>query len=172
MWELFGDELSGWGAAAVGGAAVAVLGAVAALLVNVIKAKGGVQVELTDAERKARREDEAAGRKADTAMVKEYKELVAAQRADLAEHRKQIHDLRDDLQELSNKLAMCEMHHARAGERIAHLEDALEREGIPFRKWDGSGSGGHAPIPPQTQTPPPATRQNRPAPPAEETSGE
>jgi hypothetical protein len=47
-----------------------------------------------------------------------------------------------------NANAVCEARNAKAEERIASLEEALEEAGIPHRKWaPDEGSGTHRPLP-------------------------
>jgi hypothetical protein len=186
MWVLFADELSGWGAAAIGSVATAVLAAVGTLVARWYMARGGyakdvaaATVSVSDAERKARREQEDADRKnrreeedaehkRDNVTIRELKALVEAYKLSHRENRDEIHELRDGLATLSNKLAVCEVQCARRDERIGSLEDALTAAGIPHRPWNpgaAGGSGAHVSL----RTPPPV---RPPSPPSEGEAGE
>ena len=98
--------------------------------------------ELAADERRERREDDASDRRAEAVAVRELKELIVVQRADISEYRQQRHADRTEMQAMFNKLSLCEQHHARAEERIAALEDALTKNEIPFHR---RGSGPAAP---------------------------
>lgn len=163
---LFGD-MSGWGAAGVGSLMTATLIGVGTLVARYFRGKGGYAKDVADAtvtvsaeERKARREHEDAQRQArrdeddaerrqESAILREYKTLVAEQKTDLAEQRELIHKLRDQMQVLTNELAVCRAGRAKADERIAALEEALDEAKIPHRVWhpDGDGSSPHKPLP-------------------------
>jgi hypothetical protein len=169
---LFAYEVTGWGAAGVGSLATAILLGLGALAAKYFRAKGGYAKDVAEAEailagqaREARREDDAAEAKRDNVTVKELKSLVEAYKQSHAESRQEIHELRDEMAVLSNKLTVCEVGCARRDERIAALEDALEEARIPHRKWNpgAPGSGEHGSL----KTPPPA-RPN----PSEGASGE
>jgi hypothetical protein len=147
-----------WGAAAIGGLVTAIMGGAGVFLVRYYRAHGdhlrvaSEERRKDDAEgRKARREADAADRERESIIVRELKELVEQQRRDGMEYRQQIHDLRGDMQHLANELAVCRAGRARADERIAALEDALEEAGIAHRKWSpdsATGSDLHRPLPP------------------------
>lgn len=128
--ELFGDD-SPWGAAAFGGMVTAILTALGVFLVRLYNAKGRFAIKkaevtqtLSDIERKT-----------ESAILREYKQLVLEQKKDLNDQREQIHDLRSEMNILSIRLATCQAGRAKADERIANLEEALDREGVPYRKW-------------------------------------
>lgn len=146
---------SEWGAAAIGALITAVLAGIGVLIVRWYRAKGTYEnasaqakVTLSEDERKTKREDEATERKQSAILIKEYKELRAEDRVEQAENRQLIHDLRDELNAVKNQLTLCQISRARADERIAALEQALDDARIPHRKWPADdGSGTHSPAP-------------------------
>lgn len=97
------------------------------------------------AERK--RADGADGAKQEAVAVEELRKMVAMLQADARDNREQIHELRDDCNRNSLRAAACEAREAAKDERIAALEDALTREGIPFHKRPDP-SGPHRSLPP------------------------
>lgn len=152
---------------AVCGVAAAVITAAGVFALRYYRGKGGyvrdvatARVAVTDAERKARREDEDAERAARRAddeaerareedVLEEYKELVKALKRERAEDRQLIHELRDEMVERAAREAQCEVRLARAFERIGALEDALVAAKIPHRRFDPDASSGfHRPLPP------------------------
>ena len=142
---LFADaENAGWYAFAL-----AAIGAIGLLVERFYKAKAGAAVTVSDAERKARREDAAADSRRENLIIKELKELVEVQREDNAQNRQEIHDLRGDLQAMSMRVAACEAERAVLIERVGSLEESLEDAGIPHRKYraPGDGSVPHRPLP-------------------------
>ncbi len=174
---LLADSVGVWGAAAIGGGIGTVISAAGVFAVRYFRGRGGYAKDVAEArvavsaeERKARREQEDADRKArreqenteravrreeedaerkeESAILKEYKQLVREQKTDLAEQRQLIHDLRDEMQALATDLALCRAGRAKADERIAALEEALDDAGIAHRHWDpdaidGGGSKPH-----------------------------
>jgi hypothetical protein len=120
-------------------------------------------------ERAARKEQAADERKADGVTIRELKELIQVLRSDGQEYRQQIHDLRDEMSVHANEAAICKAQRARAEERIAALEEALDRAGISHRKYDPDPSGTHQVIPPPVRAP----KKSPPkSPPEEEARGE
>lgn len=153
---MFAVEVNEWGAAGIASGIIAVLGGVGVLIERYYKVK-----------RKYDKDSIVDKRKEDNAIVKEYKELAAKLKEDNQQNREEIHQLRNDMVKLSAELALCRIGRARADERIAALEQALDDEGIKYRKWSpesssvSDSSGDHAPVKAQAQPPaqqPPATR--------------
>src|SRR5690242_6505566 len=101
-----------WGAAAVGAAVVAVVAAVAKAAEAIYKSRGTYEAKVKKAQ-------DAAADKREGAMVREYKELVEALRAEHEGDREQVHELRNQLHEVQLEIATCHAQRARAEERIA-----------------------------------------------------
>lgn len=113
--------------------------------------KGRHEIHKDDAadERTARREQTADDRKQDGVTVKELKELIGVLRADGLEYRDQLQKIRDAMSTVVLRSALCEAQRARAEERITALEEALDRAGVKYRRYnpDGLGSGTHRSFP-------------------------
>lgn len=105
-------------------------------LIALMKARTGTTIETEKDRREAKKEEIEQDRKTEAIQVRELKELVAVLRADGAEFRQQIHDLRDEMNVMGNNLALARAELARALERIASYEEAFEREGKPFRPFE------------------------------------
>lgn len=167
-----------WQGVLGGGGLVGVITALGYFFVRYFKGKGGFRkdaaearvteaeatVIVSEAEQRAKREDDAAQQKRESYIVRELKSLIEAKDRDHAEkhaeNRREIHELRNQLGLVSNLLTACQVDCARrdaqiaAGdERIAALEDALSAAGIPHRKWKPPDSKTHRPLPPAEDTP-------------------
>lgn len=151
---------SEWGAAAIGGLIVAVIGAIGLLIQRWYKAKGlylkddaEATVTISIEQQRLRSIEDQREKKQESDILKEYKQLVKEQKAEREEDRQLIHDLRDELNAVKLGLAICKAGRAKADERIAALEEALKKEGIEYRKWEpdsdtglGTDSRPHTPL--------------------------
>ncbi len=90
-------------------------------------------------------DDREADQEQEATTVAELKKLVAMLQKDATDNRLQIHGLRDQCNANSMRAATCEAREAAKDERIAALEDALTRAGIPFYKRPSGDSGHHFP---------------------------
>src|SRR5688572_20343551 len=90
------------------------------MVIKFMTAKSGTDLKRAADDRKARREDE-------EAASGERDKVIAMLQADSIDQRKQIHELRNDANVYATRAAACEAERAQDRERIAALEDALER---------------------------------------------
>lgn len=150
-----------WTLAAIVSAASGLLGAMATYgvpaLLNYLGFRQRQKMEDAADERQTRKEERESDRKEDNAQIRELKELIGVQKADMLDYRKQLHDLRGELQTANNKILACEIDRARQAERIAaqaewiaSMVEALEGKGIPVRRPPPADSGTHTPLPPGT----------------------
>lgn len=150
------------GAAAIGSIMTAVLAGLGILIVRLYKARGGYANDIAGAEvmtsaedHRQQTENASAEQKRESIVVKELKELVESLKTERAEDRKQIHDLRNQMNKIAIGLALCKAGRARADERIASLEEALDGAKIPHRRWtpdaEHEGSGSYDPLPPTVE---------------------
>jgi chromosome segregation ATPase len=74
--------------------------------------------------------------------ITEYRELTEQYAKAYNESRVEVHKLRNELQEASSRLSLCNAELARAVERIGALEELLKRHtDLKFREWKSSASG-------------------------------
>jgi septal ring factor EnvC (AmiA/AmiB activator) len=148
-----------WTLAAIVAAVSGVLGAVAKDAVPALLSYLGFRQrqKMEDAadERQTRKEQRESDRKEDNAQIKELKELIGVQKADMLDYRQQLHDLRGELQTANAKILVCEVDRARQAERIAAQAEwiqsmvaAMEEHGIAVRRPPPADSGTHTPLPP------------------------
>jgi hypothetical protein len=127
-----------WTLAAIVSAVSGLLGAVATYgvpaLLNYLGFRQRQKMEDAAEERQTRKEERESDRKEDNAQIKELKELIGVQKADMLDYRQQLHDLRGELQTANAKILVCEVDRARQAERIA-----AQAEWIAV---DGGGDGG------------------------------
>lgn len=105
-------------------------------VIKLMTTRHGLSREDAEDERKARKEEAAEERRTEAIQVRELKELVNVLREDGQQFRQQIHDLRNEQQQMSNEIAICKAERARALERIAAHEEAMDRAGIKYRPYD------------------------------------
>ncbi len=98
---------------------------------------------LTANKRAVSADDREADQEEEATTVAELKKLVGMLQKDATDNRLQIHGLRDQCNANSMRAATCEAREAAKDERIAALEDALTRAGIPFYKRPAGDSGQH-----------------------------
>lgn len=101
--------------------------------------KGSAEQKRADAADKQERE---------AVTVEELRKMIVMLNSDILSDRKEIHQLRNDCNTYAIRASACEAHRAADLERIAALEDALTRAGVPFHKRPGDGSGPHRSLPP------------------------
>ena len=157
--------MEAWGAATLGSLITAVLGALGLFLVRIWRTRHSISLERDEAEHRQHRELSADEQKREGVVVRELRALVEEVRRERIEDRRQLHELRNEWQQretaqqvreaaMQVEVAQCRADRARAFERIAALEEALENAGIPHKKFDPSGSNTHAPLPPTRPKPP------------------
>lgn len=134
-----------WFSVLFGGGVVGIIGAFGILVRHWFKGKGAYEKESAEAavhraESQARIDD-----RRESVAIRELRRSQEVMQQDRQLDRKEIHDQREELQILQNKLALCQIDCARKDERIIALEDTVERLaqqlGVEYRK--------PPPLPPQ-----------------------
>ncbi len=139
---------------AIGVLATTVGGLIGVWWLRILNKRHEQEMQRMEAERKAKREEAADARKVKKEAADELRDLVTTLQTEVKSSREDIHRMSNRLQTAINNEALCKAELGAAVERIDHLEDRLEEEGIKIKRKE-SGSKRHTPLAPEDYPPPP-----------------